>query len=1141
MRMNWIGVAVVLIVGAAPVFATNSAFGQVRVTEKIEEIPTYIVQSPDPNPQFYFGANSQGAEKRIYPNALDDNLTTERKQKAYKVVYLENEFIRVGIIPELGGKVFSAVDKTNGYEFIYHQHVIEPALISPLGAWISGGIEWDIPHHHRPTSLLPVQYTISSSSDGSKTVSVGEMELRDRMRWAVGITLHPQKAYLEASFRIDNPGTLPTTMLCFSNVAVSVNPSYQIIFPPDTQLVTYHAKRSFTTWPVATGRYAGTDFGNGVDVSWYKNHVDANSMFAWNYKDDFFAGYDHGRNAGIMSIADHNIVPGKKFFTWGNGPLGRSEEHLLTEHDGPYIELMVGAFSDNQPDYSWLAPHETREWKQYWYPFHDLDGVSNANLDAAVNVTVKDDKARVAFYATAAHPAARMRLLLGEKVLLDVCKPLAPASPYVATVALPHGTDEHDLTASLFDGEKKLITYQPSRLAAPALPSPVVDPPPPDKVGSVEELYLQGLRIEQFHAPDKSPLPYWQEALRRDPGDAQVNTAMGIRALRGARYGEAESYLRTAINRVTHDYTRPRDGEAFYYLGLALKGESRIDDAYHQFQQAVWNAEWKGQARFEIAEIESLEGRFDAALADVNRALQSNESDIRSLALKSALLRRTGQREQARSISERILEIDPLDPQGLCEQWLAAPSSLSAAEMNKAMTAFPDVALEAAASYQNAGLWQDGVQVLAEVKGKAPVTGATGLMDYYQAYFEQRLDHKDSAATYRKAASAVPLDYAFPFQFEMEPVLSEAMAMNRADNHAPYLLGNLLYDWQPERATTLWEEAAERGATYPVVYHDLAVAYRHAERPRAEVQAVLEKAAGFGGNGMVFNELDKLYEEDRVPPEKRLAVLEQHQSVLTRDEIVAREIGLYNDVGKPQQAQALIHTRFFRAWEGGAQFDVGDSWINSCVILGRQLLLAGKPQEALGAFQNAAKLPASLDEAGGNPAIRAPEIAYWTAMAYEKLGDQANARRQFELAAATQPETASLRKHLPNRDAPRPPAGSAVNEAQIYYQALAMQELGQKSQADTLFEQLIGTGTRALANFPEATAKTLDDREAAATAHYLVGLGEAGLHRRAEALDAFHAALLICPDHLGALLAANRVVPDSAVAETRTDRASETR
>ena len=287
-----------------------------------------------------------------------DNLTTEKADKSYQMVYLENEYLKVGILPESGGKIFEAVDKTNGYNFFYRQHVIKPALISLLGAWISGGVEWDVPHHHRATSFLPVQYTIEESADGSKTVWVGELELRDRMRWAVGITLHPGKSYLEASFRVINRTPVPTSMLCFSNVAVHVNEDYQIIFPPSTQWGTGHGKRDFTTWPIS----------NGVDLSWYKNIPGSRSVFAWNYRDDFSAGYDHGKQAGTMSIADHTVVPGKKFFTWGDSPNGHLQDTLLTDSDGPYIELMVGAYSDNQPDYSWMTPHETRRWTPILVP-----------------------------------------------------------------------------------------------------------------------------------------------------------------------------------------------------------------------------------------------------------------------------------------------------------------------------------------------------------------------------------------------------------------------------------------------------------------------------------------------------------------------------------------------------------------------------------------------------------------------------------------------------------------------------------------------------------------------------------------------------------------------------------------------------
>ena len=541
----------------------RAAQDEVKCYEQQVVIPTYLIGPPDPNPQFYFGGQSQGAEHRIYPYPLYDNLTTQKADKTYTLVYLENQYIKVGILPEIGGKIFEAIDKTNGYNFIYRQHVIKPALISLLGAWISGGVEWDVPHHHRATSFLPVPYTTEQSADGSKTIWVGELELRDRMRWTVGVTLHPGKSLLEASFRMINRTPLPTTMLCFSNVAVSVDDDYQVIFPPSTQHVTYHKKVEFTTWPIATTFFSGADFTAGVDVSWYKNHYNSMSMFAWNYQDDFFAGYDHGKHAGIMSVVDHNVVPGKKFFTWGNGPRGRMEDKLLTDNDGPYIELMVGAYSDNQPDYTWLEPYETRTWTQNWYPFRDIDGVKFANTDAAVNLEVKDGAATVGFYTTEAHPRATVSLKLKDQVLLSEETAIDPGKPYVKQIPLPAGVDEHDLRAAISDQGRELAAYSPVKLVPEAMPQVVTPPPAPELIKNNEELYLAGMRIEQFHDSTHQAEPYYLEVLKRDSGDIRANTALAIDYIKMARYADAEALLRKAIARATFNYTTPKDGEPF--------------------------------------------------------------------------------------------------------------------------------------------------------------------------------------------------------------------------------------------------------------------------------------------------------------------------------------------------------------------------------------------------------------------------------------------------------------------------------------------------------------------------------------------------------------------------------------------------
>jgi tetratricopeptide (TPR) repeat protein len=1059
---------------AAPLAAAQD---EVKCYEQQVVIPTYLIGPPDPNPQFYTGGASQGAEHRIYPYPLYDNLTTQKADKTYTLVYLENQYIKVGILPEIGGKIFEAIDKTNGYNFIYRQHVIKPALISLLGAWISGGIEWDIPHHHRATSFLPVPYTTEQGSDGSKTVWVGELELRDRMRWAVGITLHPGKSLLEASFRMINRTPLPTSMLCFSNVAVSVNNDYQVIFPPSTQHVTYHAKRDFTTWPIATTVFNGTDFTAGVDVSWYKNHYSAMSMFAWNYQDDFLAGYDHGKHAGIMSVADHNVVPGKKFWTWGNGPRGRMEDKLLTDSDGPYIELMVGAYSDNQPDYTWLQPFETRTWTQNWYPFRDIDGVKNANTDAAVNLEVKDGKAIVGFQTTSAYRRATVSLKLKDQVLLSEEVAIDPGKPYVNQVALPDGADEHDLRAAITVEGRELVGYSPVKLVPEPMPKVITPPPAPEEIKTNEELYLVGLRIEQFHDPQHQAEPYYLEAIKRDPRDIRANTALAIDYIKQARYADAETLLRNAIARATANYTTPKDAEPFYYLGLTLKAQGKIDEAYTSFLKSTWSAAWRSPGYFEAAEIDCMRGDAGGALALLDHSLESNALNIRALRLKSSL----GDSEET-----AIQKLDPLESSDLSPQ--------------------PNEVLETAAEDMEAGLWQDGTAWLEHwIVAEGENAKVSPLSYYYLAYFAHQLNQPDKALEFDKLAGQLPTDYVFPFQREAIDVLESAMRDNPADSHAPYYLGNLLFDWQPQRAVQLWEQAVALGADFPVVYRNLADYYTRQGNARDKALAYLEKAAQLGGNAMVFNDLDKLYEANSVAPDKRLAMMESHQGVLDRDDVISREINLKIFAGKADDAIALLNARFFHVWEGSGQYAVGDSWTNALLERGRQKLAAGRFSDALSDFQAATVLPDNLIEAT-LPTARLPEINYWIGTAYAGLGEMDKARQAWQASAdGTAPAVETGRGRGFGRGGlgrgMTIAAGTRVLEAVPYYQALSLQKLGRDDDARRIFEKLAQAGQQT------------------ADSHYLAGLGNLGLNQPDKAKQELNLALQGSPDHLGAKVA----------------------
>jgi len=267
---------------------------QVSMTEHDWILPTYPVNPPDPNPSFFKNESYQGASRHFYPYPLDDNFTSEKVDKAWKALTLENEYIKLSIMPEMGGKLYYAEDKTNEYNFLYKNDVVKPANIGMTGAWVSGGIEWNVMHHHRASSYMPVDYKLVKNDDGSKTIWIGETELRHRMQWAIGITAFPGKSYFEAEIRIHNPTAYTNSFLYWANVATHTNENYQAIFPPSVQFATYHAKNAFTHWPISKEMFRGQDFTEGVDISWWKNSTSPNSYFAHDLKEDFMGGYGNG-------------------------------------------------------------------------------------------------------------------------------------------------------------------------------------------------------------------------------------------------------------------------------------------------------------------------------------------------------------------------------------------------------------------------------------------------------------------------------------------------------------------------------------------------------------------------------------------------------------------------------------------------------------------------------------------------------------------------------------------------------------------------------------------------------------------------------------------------------------------------------
>lgn len=478
-------------------------------------IPTYEVGSPEKNPIFLEKRVYQGSSGVVYPYPVIESIADEKTDKEYEVVFIENEYIKVMILPELGGRVQMAYDKIRQRHFIYYNHVIKPALVGLAGPWISGGIEFNWPQHHRPSTYMPVDTAIEHNSDGSVTVWVSEMERMFHQKGMAGFTLRPGHAYLEIKGAVYNRTDVPQTFLWWANPAVAVNDHYQSVFPPDINAVFDHGKRAVSSFPIATGTYYKMDYSAGVDISNYKNIFVPTSYMAVNSKYDFEGGYENDTKAGVLHVANHHISPGKKQWTWGNGDFGRAWDRNLTDTDGPYIELMAGVYTENQPDFTWLQPYEEKSFVQYFLPYRELGVVKNATKDLLMNIDQDGKSGKVNFkiFATSEqHVCVELRNDDGT-VYYSKEVTITPENIMEENVDVK-GAKLSQLNLSITAGGRTLLTWHSEPDEVRPIPDAAEAALLPEEIKTTEQLYLTGLHLEQYRHATYNPVDYYEEALK---------------------------------------------------------------------------------------------------------------------------------------------------------------------------------------------------------------------------------------------------------------------------------------------------------------------------------------------------------------------------------------------------------------------------------------------------------------------------------------------------------------------------------------------------------------------------------------------------------------------------------------------------
>ena len=1006
----------------------------------------------------------QGSSGKVYPLPFYDRIAETPRSRPWDAIFIENEYLEVMILPQIGGRIHAARDKTNGYDLFYRQDVIKPALVGLAGPWISGGVEFNWPQHHRPATFMPVDTKIERHDDGSVTVWCSDHDPLLRMKGMHGVCLHPGRSVLELKVRAYNRTEFSQTFLWWANAATRVHQDYQSFFPPDVYYVADHARRSMSEYPLCKSHYYGVEYGtrarDGVpqheapaqflppnccgtaavdyapnDLSFYANIPVPTSYMCMGSKEDFFGGYDHAAQVGVVHVASHHISPGKKQWTWGNHEFGYAWDRNLTAPDAagkfaPYIEIMAGVYTDNQPDFSFLAPGETKSWSQYWYPIQRIGPAQHASVDAAMSLRVEACRAlagvsvsRVFENATATVSAC------GQRLASFPCN-LAPGRSLREEIVLPQGIAETDLRLCLLDSEgREVAAYAPKpRRRDAEVPPPATEPPHPKDISSTDELYITGLHLEQYRHATRSPEPYWREALRRDPADARCNNALGLWHLRRGEFAQAETHFFKAIERLTLRNANPYDGEPFYNLGLVLRHLGRGEEAYAAFYKATWSQAWQAASYHQIAEIDCMGQHWRLALEHIDRSLRRNADKLRARNLRVLVLRKLGLDAQANETLQSTLALDPLD-------WWAR--SIADEPLRCDTQTRMDIALD----FTRAGFFREAIEALNDA---APEAGAAPLAGYYLGWLRRRLGQSHESATCYEAAAAASPDYCFPARLEEIAILQEAIAVNPNDARAPYYLGNLFYDRRRhEEAIRLWEKSAQLDPSNSVVWRNLGIGYFNICKDAEMARAAYDKAlCANPSDARLLFERDQLAKRLGASPRERLRELEtRFDLVMQRDDLSVELCALYNQTGQSEKALAIISTRRFQPWEGGEGQALGQH-VRTLLALGRAALAKGKEgvEEARHHFESALGSPENLAEARHLMANQS-DVYYWLGIALDALGETAEARKRWLAAASYTGDFQAM--------------SVRTFSEMTFYSALAQEKLGEVAEAEKLLGELL--------------------------------------------------------------------------------------
>ena len=1031
MRTKWY-VVVACIAFSLLLLTPGLVQAQVHAWEGTITIPTYQLGPADPNPPF-----PAVSREPVYPYTMLDNLTDDLKPQTYHAIYLENKYLKITILPELGGHVYSVYDKVDKREVLYRDHVIKYGLVGPRGAWISGGMEFSFPYAHTTDTVSTVESTLHQNPDGSATSIVGAVDWVSNMHWEIAITLRPDTARVEEGVTLFNSTPQNHLYLFWTNTAVKATDDAQYIYPMRETVFDdpFAIVQSWPEW-------------KGVDRSWYKNNPDALAIFARNVHRNFFGVYYHDSNYGVVHVADFRQDPGKKFWTWGTARSGKIWDKILSDNDGSYNEIQSGRFY-TQGSREFMNPHSVEQWTEFWYPVKGLDtGFVEATPKMAVNATYasNDGKTNLKFTISpvAAVKDATVVLKIGSTPLHEYQHVnLSPLQPADFTLPIENAEEARkNLNVQITSDGKSLLQWSAAEPIdgnpdlVPSVGKPIKQRIEVNAHTPVEELYLHGVFLQKTEHEQQAQNVFGQ-VLQRDPGYVPALLKEAWYYYQAAEFKKAEHLIARANER---DNDVNNDASVAYASGIIYRAEGQLSLA----KNALWNAIHYGDSLpagaslsapfVEIGEISIQQGRYAEAIDALNHAIRYNPNDGLALADLAVAERLSGKTMDAAKHSVEAVQKMPLLPYALAEQWQNAGSSDT--NWAKVINSDSENYLAIASWYYSLGAWKSSDAVLHAAIDNLPPNQVSPMVYYYLAANARREGDAQQAKENAEKAASMSTAEVFPNRLTDAAVLAQAVQQNPADAKAKNALGNFLFARaRYDEANALWTKSLAEGFNNPVLLRNLAVYQQHVKKDLSRAADFYRRAIQLSPNDYrLYTALDQVYEQQGKTAARDDLFRNAPQSVLDQDTVRARRALALIEQSKPDAALAMFSNHTFKPWEGGVV--IHNMYVEANMEKGKKALANHNPGQAIDAFRKAMLYPEELGT--GEPSH--PDISrqlYWLGNALETQGKSSEATATWNKAAAH---------------------GSV-------YSALAYKKLGQNEKAEKVFTQNIQAAAQ-----PDATA-----------------------------------------------------------------------